>query len=322
MSTTELRVKSKLAPAALEERVGKILTDDDVDVLLRGPATVYKPDGTLLLKYLPGALLADRHDGDPGVLAKSYATLHDLRKFETDNRGNASGTERLKSFEGATRTRSKPVPSAVVGAMDPGGAYRYCRLTAWSGREWEKYAELFPLFGSISDLLATHVPDRWQAQMREVQKVHPEWVIPGTAFTTITVNNTYPTGVHTDKGDLDQGFSTLAVLRRGSYRGGWLTFPEYRVAVDMQHGDLLLMDAHEWHGNVGMHCLTCDQPLTTGWHEACRTERISVVSYMRTKMTTCGTPEEELAKAKATKDQSLSTVDEMAVEAAGGTVGA
>ena len=120
-------------------------------------------------------------------------------------------------------------------------------------------------------------------------------MVPGTPFTTITVNNSYSTGCHTDKGDLDAGFSTITVLRRGAYTGGVLVFPEYRAGADMGHGDLILMDAHDWHGNTQLHC-RCGQPMN-GPCDTCGSERISIVSYFRTKLTKCGSPGEEYRKA-------------------------
>jgi hypothetical protein len=115
------------------------------------------------------------------------------------------------------------------------------------------------------------------------------------AGTVYLSGNTYPTGVHTDKGDLDAGFSAIACLRRGSYTGGRLVFPEYRVAVDLHHGDLLLMDAHQYHGNTALVCACGTEP--NNFCRTCGAERISVVSYFRTKVTECGSPDEELRKA-------------------------
>lgn len=274
----EFRLRTHISDEELEAKVGKILTPADYNVLLTGPTRVLKPDGRPLCVYLPGEL-------DAELLASSYEVLHGLKRFETDNRGHASGMQRVRSRGRGTRTRTRPVASTIIGAFDPAGQTRYCRLTAWSGREWDQYASLFPLFRAIGAKFAEHVPDRWRAQMSYVERAHPEWVIPGTPFSTITVNNTYPTGVHTDKGDLDEGFSCLAVLRRGEYDGGNLTFPRYRVSADLGHGDLILMDAHEHHGNTAMRLLD-DQA-----------ERISVVCYFRTGIAECGTPEEEAARA-------------------------
>jgi hypothetical protein len=157
------------------------------------------------------------------------------------------------------------------------------------------------VFQGVAAELERHVPDRYAAQRAYADKADPAWVIPGTPFTTITVNNTYPTGVHTDKGDLDAGFSTITCIRRGDYTGGQLVFPEYRVAVDMRHGDLLMMDAHDWHGNVMLVC-ACGKE-ANGACVDCGAERISLVSYFRTKITECGTPEEEYRRASIQREK-------------------
>lgn len=352
----EARLRTKIPDEELAEKVGKILTPEDVNVVLRGaPVALYKPDGKILLKYLPGHFSHDR-------MAEFYATLHSLKEFETNNRGLASGSRREKKLADSTWTYAQPVASAIIGAFDAKPPKNYCRLTAWSGRETEQFTALFPLFEDIGKAFAAHVPERYDVQMNYVKETAADWVIPGTPFTTITVNNTYPTGVHTDKGDLAAGFSTLAVLRRGRYSGGWLCFPEYRVGVDMQDGDLLLMDAHEWHGNTSLviedpACYICDRKATRrvsgtlvgyasvrSWDlcdEHCawtkrqtnftqqgvdevlvEAERISVVSYYREKMKACGTAEEEQARATEWFEKrnalGAAEVEEMAEEALGG----
>lgn len=272
------------------------------------------------------------------MLAEHYPTLHDLRRFETDNRGLAAGTGRVpgrvtgkvsKAYtvdpNAPRRTRSQPVASMIAGAFDPSPSKQYCRLTAWTGRETDAFDGLRPLFRGIGDAFAAEVPDRFQSQMAFVRRTPEDWVVPGTPFTTITINNSYPTGVHTDKGDLDAGFSNLTTLRRGSYSGGVFVFAEYRVGVDMQDGDLLLMDAHEWHGNTAMTCNDCGQrmgpPSPIDAHEACEAERISIVCYYRTKMAECGTAEEEAQRAAAHAEHRIAmgaaAVEEMAAEAVG-----
>ena len=52
------------------------------------------------------------------------------------------------------------------------------------------------------------LPDRYAVQMRAVRATPPEFVIRGTAFTTVTVNRNYRSAVHKDKGDLPDGFAT------------------------------------------------------------------------------------------------------------------
>ena len=271
----ELRCRSVIPESELEAKVGKIVTDSDYNVLLTGPCRLRKPNGQLLAVYLPGVIKARATD---------YAILHYLRAFKTDNRGEASGSRRFR-YGDEVRTRSAKVRSTIIGSFDPGGPKQFCRLTSWSGKHLARWNELQPFFRQIAEQFQLHVPERYAAQMEYVKRTHPDWVIPGTPFTTITVNNTYPTGVHTDKGDLEAGFSTMAVLRRGQYTGGKLVLVKYRIAVDMQDGDLILFDAHEFHGNTVIETMDDEA------------ERISVVSYYRTRMAECGSASDELVKA-------------------------
>ncbi len=283
-----IRVRSRITREELEQKVGKVVGDDSYNVLLTGPSRVFMPSGKLLCVYLPGAMRGV-------VQAEHYEILHGLRKdLVTFNRGLASGSERVKV--GTTkRSYAMGVSSGVLGSFDPSGTFKFCRLTAWTGKNMPQWEALRPVFGRVAQALQDHVPDRYAAQMEEIDKTHPDWVIPGTPFTTVTVNNTYPTGVHTDKGDLDKGFSTIFTLRRGSYSGGRFVFPEYRVAVDLQDDDLILMDAHQWHGNTPIVC-ACGQRRTSCC-ETCGAERISVVSYMRANMVKCGSEAEEIQRA-------------------------
>lgn len=294
----DLRLRTRVSDEGVREIAGRVLGPRDYDLLLTGsgPVRIRMPDNRPLAIYLPRAL--------SGVLTGDvYEVLHSLKQFTTSNRGNASGSKRLRRGgpdTPASRTETVPIASVLLGSMDPMGQTRYCRLSAWTGRHLPEWETLHPVLREVGHHLATQVPDRYAAQMARVNASQPEWIIPGTPFSTVTVNNTYPTGVHTDKGDLDEGFSTIACLRRGPYTGGQLVFPAYRVAVDLQDGDLILMDAHQWHGNVPIVCACGTE--RRGPCETCGAERISVVSYFRTKITTCADPATEQAKATAAAD--------------------
>lgn len=294
----DLRLRTRISDDGVREIAGRVLGPRDYDMLLTGagPVRVRMPDNRPLCVYLPGALT--------GVFTEHvYEVLHSLKQFTTSNRGNASGSRRLRRGgpdTPATRTETVPIASVILGSMDPMGQTRYCRLSSWTGRHLPEWETLHPALREIGRHLAVHVPDRYNAQMQRVQVSDPSWIVPGTPFSTVTVNNTYPTGVHTDKGDLDEGFSTIACLRRGRYEGGQLVFPAYRVAVDLKDGDLILMDAHQWHGNVPIMCI-CGNELR-GPCETCGAERISVVSYFRSKVTSCGTPAEEERRSQELAD--------------------
>lgn len=292
--TTDLRVRSRVTDQDMEPRRGKCPGDADYDALLTGPTRITKLDGRPLAVFLPGALLEAVNA--PGV----YEVLHSLRTRRTTNRGPASGTRKFTpDRERSPRSYALNVSSVIIGAADPMGLQKYCRLTSWTGTNLPKWQLLNPLLRGIAGHLAEQVPERYAAQNDQARVTDPAWTVPGTPFTTVTVNNSYPTGVHTDKGDLDAGFSTIACLRRGAYTGGRLVFPQFRLAVDMHHGDLILMDAHEYHGNTIMSC-ACGTRMH-GPCKVCDAERISVVAYYRTRLADCGTVEQERRKAEASR---------------------
>lgn len=272
----EVRLRTRIHPDDMEARVGKILGHEDYSLLVTDTAKLYKPNGQVLAVYLRNAIPQEMSD-------HAFEILSPI-KLSTNNRGLASGSER-KSVRG--QSYAAPIDSGVIGSFDPqGGRFPYCRLTAWTGKNADQFSELYPYFQVIADLFKQHVPERYEVQMEAVHKTHKEWVIGSTPYTTVTVNNTYATGVHKDAGDLEAGMVNMNVLRRGTYDGGQLVFPEFRTAVDMRDRDVILFDAHEWHGNV---------ELTNKSEDA---ERISTVLYFRTNMMNCGTAEEEAEKAK------------------------
>jgi hypothetical protein len=119
-----------------------------------------------------------------------------------------------------------------------------------------------------------------------VEKTSKDFVIPGTVFTTVTVNRNWQTAVHQDKGDLKAGFGVMSVLEHGKYTGGILVFPKYGVGVDMRERDICFADVHQWHGNTPI----------KGIPDA--HERISCVFYYRENMQYCGTVEQEREFAK------------------------
>jgi hypothetical protein len=124
-------------------------------------------------------------------------------------------------------------------------------------------------------------------------KIDPGYLVPGTPFTTITVNKSFRTACHFDAGDLNSGLSNLLTLsNNGNYKGCYLVAPEYRVAVNPRPGDLLLINNHEvMHGNTQIELLDDEA------------ERISLVCYFREKMMELGSKEYEDTRYQFVEDR-------------------
>ena len=278
---TNFRMRSLVDEAHIRKNVrGKVLAPEDYDVLLTGPSRVYGPAGNHVVTYLPGVLV--------GLAEEYFERIHAIRMV-TKTRVLASGSPMMKA--GVQNEAAREIISGTIGYLEAGvsGADQICRLTAWTGSHASEFADLFPLFAAIGDLAQLYTPQEWRRQMDMVEKTAPEFVIGDTPYTTVTVNHDYPTGVHKDAGDLPQGISCLFYLARGQAKvdgpGGWhggeLVFPSFRLAVDPGPGDLLLMDAHQWHGNTEL------QNFDPNAGHA----RTALVLYYRTNMVKCPSPE-------------------------------
>lgn len=278
---------------------GRQLAANSYERLINYDCDVLKPDGSILLKFRRNVL-------DPDLVFSAWRNLRDAA-VETNNRGLAAGTledegglpgtryRRMKKDGTISKTTyANVVNSGTMGFINDSPRNPYCRTTVYSLENQDKFHAAYPFIQAVDRVFAAEMPDRHAAQMMRVKETHPAWIIHNTSFSTITVNKNWQTAVHQDKGDLPEGFGVLCALRAGSpFDGCYLCFPKFKTAVDMNNGDVLLCDVHEWHGNtpfIGIEGLY---------------ERISCVFYYRAGIIKCASPEEELAKAQSITEQRM-----------------
>ena len=202
---------------------------------------------------------------------------------------NLSEDEQIKSAKWVATelisdtTYANTVNSGIAGWYDRYPRIPYGRATSYTAKYPEKFAMSFPFLQRLAEGFKDLLPWRFNNQMQAANKLDQRFLVPGTPFTTITVNKTFRTACHYDAGDLNEGLSNLLVLsNNGNYSGGYLVAPEYRIAVNVRPGDLLLINNHEvMHGNT---------PMVMHDDEA---ERISLVCYFREKMLELGSKEYE-----------------------------
>lgn len=132
----------------------------------------------------------------------------------------------------------------------------------------DKFKKLVPLVNQIDNYYEKYIPEKYAKQKRKANQT--PFRIGNTAFTTITTNVNFQTTLHKDAGDDEEGFGNLTVIAHGKYEGGETCFPQYGVGVNVEPGDVLFMNVHEWHGNLPIKPIDKDA------------KRLSIVCYLRT----------------------------------------
>lgn len=275
--------------------------------IVRDTTTVLRPDGRILMIYIKDCIprnlceLAFRvlkqvpieGAGDNRGLAAGIMRDEDDDKINRSHgsfgkmsgRGARYHTQKQDGTMSRT-TYAASVNSAVVGYMDRYPRIPYCRQTAFNINQPELWTELLPYIQSVSSLFQQYAPEQWNAQHEFIEQVHPDFRIPTSIFTTLTVNRNFKTYLHQDAGDFRSGLGCMSALQGGDYAGAELIFPKYQCAVDMRTGGVCLADVHQWHGND-------ERSGLLGHHV-----RFSCVFYARQKMIECGSNEYELQRAR------------------------
>ena len=125
-----------------------------------------------------------------------------------------------------------------------------CRMTHYTKENMEKFEQGYDYIKAVDDSYAQLNEKQYYLQRKRAD-IYPEFQIKNTAFSTMTINRNFQTGVHKDAGDY--GFGNLTVLERGKYNGGYFVLPQYGVAIDLRVGDHLCVDVHQFHGNTKMY---------------------------------------------------------------------
>jgi hypothetical protein len=242
------------------------------DILKEIDAKESKEHSTNGAVWLTAQIEEDQFDFDKWVKRTLKMTV-DERK--------ASAADVVKSYISGTHYANK-VNSGIAGWYDRYPRAPFGRATAYTQHHYDKFKKSFPFLQSLNRGFKELMPQRWSNQRKAADTLDQRFLVPDTVFTTITVNKTFRTACHRDAGDFNNGLSNLLVLsNNGKFTGGYLIFPEYRIAVNVRPGDLLLVNNHEIiHGNT---------PIET-YEDG---ERISLVCYLREGMLELGSKEYE-----------------------------
>lgn len=153
-----------------------------------------------------------------------------------------------------------------------------CRTTAFTRSHPDLWRKGLPFVQAVDALYRRLAPQHHAAQAAHAARVPAGLTIEGTVFSTVTSNYNWRTAAHRDAGDFAGGLGNLAVVG-GGFRGCCLAFPQFGVALEVEPGDFVLMDTHQWHCNTELHL---DAPDAV---------RMSFVCYLRQNMADCRAPQ-------------------------------
>ena len=261
-------VPEKLSKEETNKHLGKYV--DSYTTIINTDADVFTTDGKLLLKFRKNVI-------EPSIIQKAVEALGSFVFLKSTDRGTAGASEK-----GLGTGMKRPIKSNIIGYFDrytisqkgkfkkdgtkPTEPCRPCRWNRDHPEQWKK--EVVPFIQEIDRQYKALCPEEHALQLEAASKT--KYCVEGTAFSTVTVNHNFRTAGHYDKGDYQNGFGNLVVYEKGKYKGGYIGFPKYDIAVNVRTGDFLAMDVHELHANTALEMDGEEPP-----------ERISFVSYFR-----------------------------------------
>lgn len=268
---------------------------EDVDFIYEGSESIRVEDenSKMLFTLIRGAI--------PQEATKNYyhAIVDNGAIASSKNRGTAAGVKPEKKIrkDGSISNTygSVVVESSIIGFLDRYPRTNFCRKTAWTQSHPENWATIEKYTKKVNDVYKKFCPQEYDQHFIFAGKTSPDFLINGTAFTTITLNRNFQTHYHRDAGNLEQGFAAMTYMKKGKFSGGEVVFPNYRCAAKLRNFDLIVFRNTEIHGNLPIESIRGNENY----------ERITSVFFYRKNMIFCGTAQEELARAKRNKGDQI-----------------
>jgi hypothetical protein len=213
-------------------------------------------------------------------ILERYVDYHDWFDKWVDGLHNLSREEQRREAQHivdnfiSDTNYANPVISGIAGYFDRYPRIPYGRATSYTEKNWDKFILCFPYLKKLNEQFKTLLPERYKKQREAADKLDNRFLISSTVFTTLTVNHNWRTACHRDAGDLHEGFSNICGVtgpEGKGWKGGQFILPEYRIALNIQPGDMLLVNNHAGiHGN--------DELIGDD------NDRMTIVAYFREKM--------------------------------------
>jgi hypothetical protein len=261
-----------------------VMSDEQADEFLKNPAEVsHAPlvldeefiavddNGTVQLVYMK---LPENDD-----FIKLKAVLQKLKYGKSTRVGGLTTESTIFGFQPPVEIRMRP----------------YCSMTGLAS-EYPKVDKFMAYYceKNIMPLLKEHYADNLAQHMEAIKDIKPDWLMSGVPFTGGVINNSNQLNYHTDIQNTKGSINAMIYFVRDT-DGGELVLPKYGVSVKPLDRFVLLFRNDLVHGVA---------PITKLNNAS---YRFSIVYYANARMNSCGTMEQEMAKARS-KSARLSSV--------------
>jgi len=187
---------------------------------------------------------------DPESVYWKKREIYKMNKWRASYMVKDKKTGEMKKSKMQVNNEVASQPIGFYGKTKGLGSDLPCRLSHYTRTNMKEFQNATPYFQAIGNHYKDLLPDQYNSQM-ERAKIN-NYHIPETPFSTITINRNFRTALHKDSGDFG-GWACLSVLEENKYSGGLFVMPKFKVAIDMRHGDLLVANVHEYHGNTELY---------------------------------------------------------------------
>lgn len=191
------------------------------------------------------------------------------------------------------RSRGLKTRSRIFG-YSPRITYRkdFCSSTSLAVESPRQHAVVCQYGVQIAGLYNQYTPETYAAHEALLkEKVLDEWAIKDTPFTSGIINKNNPLKYHFDSGNFKGVYSCMAVFKR-DIRGGYLSMPQYGVAVSLPHNSVFMFE-----GQSVLHGVT---PITKTSNSAMR---YSIVYYSLRQIWNCLPMSKEVARIRNIKSE-------------------
>ena len=235
------------------------------------------------------------------AVTKKYPEYHGWFDKWLAGTHNLSREEQIKEAEYVIKNYisdtnyAQSVMSGIAGYFDRYPRIPHGRVCAYNDKNPEKFKLAFPYLNKLNSQFRELLPIRWGNQRREADKLDKRFLVDDTVFTTLTVNHNWRTACHRDAGDLHEGFSNICGItgpEGKGWKGAEFILPEYRIGINLQPGDMLLVNNHGGiHGN--------DELIGDD------NDRLTLVCYFREKMVDLKSWEYEMLRKQFVEERRL-----------------